>query len=363
MSEPNLDLRSSLPPEVADLGTPEQVFPPGTGKRPPNSYLAVTAAWAALGLVLWVCAALAVGVIVIPGKPLPKDTGLMLGIPCMILGTLVMLYAAWHGMGGEISPHAYLFYKDVLVECSPTRHRIIRWESIRVATLNGGPARQYRFPVRDGKAILFDYTTPDHERLANAITRKRLLVAVGGETVADALPTRTPTPFFLAYTRVPGATYRVSRVGQNLLFLNMGACLTEEPKENEHNQLLTMGAIGGLMAGLQQYTKLTAYHKFVEIMDRLRAAGERELFQLAAEYPGSFLVSADDLREARIDPPSFWMRLEGTVAGRLRLPDTGDGKWTLNLPKPKDLSTATRELATLRMEASKPADHAVPLQA
>jgi hypothetical protein len=287
------------------------------------------------------------------------------GIPCVVLAFLFSVLAAYEGLGGQLGPpvvsRAYLLYKDCLVELFPDRHRIIPWERV------GSPqaidillTKEYRVPVREGKTLLFDSTVPDHAELAQAINRQRLLGALGGEAGLAALPAGSPVPFFLAgSTSLRAATYRVSRLGNNLLFLHVGEGVTEEPKYEP--KVNAAGALGALAAAAGTYTSFLSYRKFRTNMERVEGADERELFQAACELPESFLVPAANVLGLGKDAPSWWQRLCSTGVGTLQVVHPTDGKKkALALLSSRDYATAARELAKIRAGAGAPPNS--PLQ-
>src|SRR5262249_41960680 len=151
MPESAAELSDILPAEVMAMGPPEQVFAPGTGKRHPFLSLMTTAGALFVGLVCGAVAANVAGLLLLPKQPpAPQGVALGVGIPCMILGLLSFLGAAWLGLGGALCNQAYLFYQGGLVELFPDRHRVIPWDSIGTPRVLDGLVKGYKFPVREG---------------------------------------------------------------------------------------------------------------------------------------------------------------------------------------------------------------------
>jgi len=350
MVDPTASDSLPLPAEIASLGTPERVFTPGTGKAPPlaGSVLAVSIGLG--GVAFWACAAVLMGWIVLGGNPPPREAALFGGLPCMLLGTAALLWAAWDLLGGSIKNQAYALFPQALVELHPRRHRVIRWEDLGIpVTTKVAGQTAYRAAVRGAAPLYFDYTLPEHEALRRAISARHFLVALGGDERLLSLPVAVPARHFLAQhwgpMGVPLATYRVSRVGDFALLLRVGDGVSDDPQGSAaKNPALAFGGVGGALAGLREFVDQNKYEQFQKNMQRVEGASERELLDHAADLDGSFVVSA---AKVQLAPPASWQQLGGcSIAGRLQLDHSGEAPRVLELLRTADLATAKELLGT-----------------
>jgi hypothetical protein len=311
-------LPAGVPAAVAALGPPDQTHAPDEDQSRRNRLL-LRGLVGGVGLVVLALAGFLWWASDNPSPHLPPpDTALGVAIAFAVLGLLsaATSLAPW----GErfATPPTFLVYEDALVELRGGRHRIIPWEKVGSQRQVGGLSVTYRFPVQGGKPVAFDDTVRGHKLLCETIrdraAERRSRVAFGGEAALAAMSAARPGPFFLA-RRLSGdeGVFRVTVLGDRLLFYKMayGAGVIAGPAADEP-------------AGLQGWAQAEVRDKFLAEMQVLEESDAATLLYLAAENEESFAVSAEDVREARIDPaPKAKSLLQGLSAppheGLLRL--------------------------------------------
>ena len=179
--------------------------PAGYRQTAPVVYTLCTVVEVVVGLLCWAAAANLTGLILFPRQPPPPREVMLYGgiracswAPC---------FCSWppgrHRRRGR--PPGVPRVQDSLVELSPGCHRILGWEEIGTPQVIPGLAKGYRFPVPRQKPLCFDFTLPDHDCLAAAISRAALVAALGGEAALAAIPAGRPAAFF------PGRRLRAER--------------------------------------------------------------------------------------------------------------------------------------------------------
>jgi hypothetical protein len=349
---PKAPLPAGVPAEVKALGHPEQVHAPDECQARRNRLLLRGMA-GALGLVVLALAGFLwwASDNPAPGLP-PPDVALGIAFSFAVLGLLTTAtsFIPWGGHWG--APATFLVYENALVELRAGRHRVIPWDQIGSQRQTSPLLAYYRFPVRGGKAIHFDNTVQDHAALCETIRDRaaefRSLGAFGGEAAVVEMADAKPGPFFLVQrTGGGGGVYRVTFLGSRLLFYRMA-----------YGEGISSGRPPEQMGALEAWASAGLHDKFLAEMRVLDEADGATLLHLAAESDESFAVSADDVRELHIDPPSTKKYLlhglyDTPHEGQLKLVHARRGTITFAFLFREQVLLATQELPRLFGDAVK----------
>jgi hypothetical protein len=343
-------LPADVPSDVAALGTPQQVHLPDEVQLRRNDLLLRIMA-GCTALVLLAIAGLHFFLLYQPfgSDPPPREVALSVGIGCAVLGLLFMATAIWFRASRWWRPRTYLVYEHVLVELSAQRHRIIPWKNIGPPKPSSALLIYYRFPVQDDRCLSFDNTVTDHEALCATIVSKavegRVQVALGDASTLAEMAGAQPGPFVVVARLSKGkGVFRVSMLGKRLLFYRVKAA------PGVATQPVSRG-------GFNAWKEARIRQAYLDEMQLLAKADALTLVQLAAANPGSFAVAPEDVRELRIDPPSWWKHFFCGVAGTdqealLTLVHERLGTMQLALLSREDVRTATVEFPKIFRESA-----------
>jgi hypothetical protein len=352
---PHVEPPADLPPEVAALGAPEQVHAPDEAQVIRNrTYFSILAGCAAL--LLFAIAGFAsymAGRPLGPGAP-PAEVLRGAGIGGVVLGALVVVFALWFrgSRWGESwwGGRTFLVYDQALVELRAGGFRIIPWNELDVPRDSDVMLLYYRFPVRGGKAVVFDSGVHDHKGLAAAIRRKSALDGtrawLGDDAALAAMGVAPIGPSMLAsiLTGQTSGAYRITVLGDRLLFYRVKCpCLSPTPPPGS--------------GGFNLWAYSAARRRFLEEMAELVCADAPTLLRHAADSDGSFIASAENVREIRLDPPSLGGQIFYGIDGTrqeavLRLVHGVLGTITVGLLDREHVLAATQELPRLFGEAA-----------
>src|SRR5262245_39625535 len=251
--------RPQLPPELAQLGTPDEVFDLGTSKHASHTKVVIFVSLVfmvisfAMALPLLAC-----GIKPFPiGKsPPPPVICFGLGGVSLVTGLAMAYFVYYFAYVSRAKAESYHLFPRVLVILTPAGARQIEWERIgpekKPSTFNP----QHVFPVDDGDDIRFDQAAAEHDALEFAITHRstkarwtRLLS--GAPELSDQV-----SPAFLAHDPSDCGLYRVSWLCGRLLFARLGeGCATGTrgfaPLPNVGmNGGVAGGVAGGVVGGL-----------------------------------------------------------------------------------------------------------------
>ena len=148
MPEPIVELPPNLPPELAELGPPAEVFAPDPAKRLILANVVIAVAAGVAALAAFAVALNFMGVFLLPGqKPPPRGVQIGVGLASTLFGALFLGAALWFGCNGGACTQTYALYRSVLAEVFPDRHRLIAWERLR------RPKKVSRSRLRSGVPI------------------------------------------------------------------------------------------------------------------------------------------------------------------------------------------------------------------
>jgi len=340
----------SVPPQVAVLGTPDAEFAPSADKRLSPMLRRLTILWASLAALFFFCAILFLVLREPFGKKSPPPAAMqILACACALVGGLFLPLAVWFGSGGtRLGPRRYLLYKDRLVEVAAGGRRDLRWDQIGPAKRTGALLPTYTFTVRDEADLVFDHSTPDHAVLAKTIATRAAenrLAAADGDANRRELASAGPAPFFVCRkpTWIGGQLYRVSVVGNGLLFLKVGEGFMSEK---------AMVTGGGALMAMAAAAPVRRYQQYLEKMRRAEGASERELVGLLAESLGSFVLGAAEVGSFSIERPSrFWKFMGSQHAATLVFTHARGAREALQLESLQDVTKAAAELHKMTGEA------------
>jgi hypothetical protein len=161
-------------------------------------------------------------------------------------------------------------------------------------------------------------------------------------------PRRRPPDYFHGF--VPSATssehmlYRLYPTSTDLLVFAIGEGTVNYGQVVPRSPRSTVGP-GGVAAAFGVLRE-SLQRKLLERVPELDAASEETLRGLAAWGKEEFVASPDDLRWARLDPPSLWNRVLGgsEYVGLLTFHHHKQGKVVLALPSHGDVRKAAEGL-------------------
>jgi hypothetical protein len=353
---PRLPLPASAPDNVGTLGEPEWIHAPD-GKQIGQNVLTVRIL---AGCVAMLFLAFAVLLFYVAAKPFGTNppapaVALLIGVICTAIALPMVAVAVFFQSIGWVrrmfGPSTFLVYPHGLLEQRGTRRRLIRWEDFGPPQKINVLVTYYRFPVRGDKALAFDNTVGEHEKLCATIEARagqRQAVAAFGDEAArvvlgDAaaraeMAAAPPGPSVLAVKLgvLSGSVYRITMLGRHLLFYSVaaGAGISASPRPNA-------GAI-------EAWGHARMRQKFLEEMRQVEQADAPTLLELAAKNEGSFVATAENLVEVRLDAPSvvkqIFMGLFGTAQeGSLTVTHARYGKLALALLEREDVLTVAQE--------------------
>jgi hypothetical protein len=204
MAAPAATTESSLPPEVAALGVPEQEY----GANP----ALITTLWCLSGM-LFVVAFMFGLVAVRPFGQNPPPPAVGIG-GFLVVGVLAVGFI---GYIDHLRSRRLLLFPQAVAEVRPPSSKIVRFENVggvEVQAQNFGSC--YRITSRDGQALTIDSTTHNSAQLGEAIAQR-----VAGLNQPATAPTVNPTGGAEAWdafnTPMPGASPspQVRRTGGN----------------------------------------------------------------------------------------------------------------------------------------------------
>lgn len=333
MAESNpMDMPQGLPTDVAALGEPNQIFAPGKDFQVNPMHLAATigAGGAAILMLGVVAFFLRMAIDPIGENPPPKNMSLFFIVICTVMGfpcAWIAVRASKLAFGA--AQRAYLLYDEVLVEMFDDTHRIIPWSSLGRFHRTHPFANDYKFAVVNDIPVHFDETMTNHAALVGAIIQAtavfRVTSALNAPTTFDSLRTMVPASYFLCRATVHSHSvlYRVSVVGNCLLFLNLGEGSAEAPNLKYRNSTVALGLA-------------YKYHQRIDAsLSVLSSADPYELTNVMSQYEGSFAVHSSEVSFVR-----------GGSNGRLRLNlnVSDQGPTQFDLESAADARTAQAEL-------------------
>jgi hypothetical protein len=319
--------RPQLPPELAPLGEPDEVFDLAASKHASQTKVMIGVCLVFMVISLGIAGPMLACAIKPFGKtPPPPAIAFGFGGLCLVLG-LGLAYGAYH-FAYESRPgtESYHLFPRVLVVLTPAGARQIEWEHIGPEKKPSAMNPQHVFPVDGGDDIRFDQMAAEHGALETAIARRstrarwtRLLPPAAG--LSDQA-----SPAFLAHDPSDGGLYRVSRLCGRLLFARLGTgCATGT---RGFAPLPTVPMQGGLFGGYAAWGQAKQVERTQDVLDRFEGVGDRELFDLAAALPGSRLVAAEDLSSVELGPPGTRQKwstgAQITLVLRFRHPEWGE---------------------------------------
>ena len=148
--------------------------------------------------------------------------------------------------------------------------------------------------------------------------------------------------------------YRVYVVAEDLLFVRLGS--GDDLNPPPVNAVgMGGGLIGGLVAGIAAAARAAQAAKLKrEIEERewqLDGIDETDLRRLVKKDKKSFLLAAEDIEEARLEPKTLWRRMFWGIKGPATLQVTHNtrGKLFLELVAERDMNRATKRLRKLKL--------------
>lgn len=339
-----------LPPEIAALGKPEEVFDFGTSKHSSHTIVVITVSLIfmvlsfAMALPLLACA---IKPFPIGQSPPPPVIAWSFGGICLISGIGLAYTVYYYLYEAKAKAESYHLFPQMLVVVTPAGARQIEWERIGPEKKPGAFNPQHVFPVDDGDEIRFDQAAADHDALEMAITHRsirarwtRLLTPA----VVAGLSDQT-TPAFLAFKPSDGL-YRVSMLGGRLFFARLGeGCCTGTRGFEPLPAAPVQGGVAGAYAAWGQAQQV---ERMQTLLDRFEGIGDRELFDLASALPGGRFVSVEDLSSTELTPPTTWEKLNTGVhiaaVLRFRHPEWGETKMYLESKKQARLAAEVLQM-------------------
>jgi hypothetical protein len=301
-----------LPPELAQLGKPDEVFDLAASKHSSHTKLVIGACLVFM-VISFVIAVpmLACGIKPFGKTPPPPAIAFGFGGLSLALG-LGLAYGAYYlAYESRAGAESYHLFPQVLVVLTPAGARQIEWERIGPEKKPSAINPQHVFSVDDGDDIRFDQMAADHEALEMAITHRstkarwtRLLSPAPG--LSDQA-----SPAFLAHDPSDRGLYRVSRLSGRLLFARLGDGCAMGTRG--FAPLPPAGAPGGVAGGYVAWAQAQHVERMQAVLDRFEGIGDRELFDLAAALPGGRLVSVEELSSVELSPPSTWQKMSTGV--------------------------------------------------
>lgn len=326
--------RPQIPPELAQLGKPDEVFDLGASKHSSQMKVAIV-----LSLVFMVVSfviafpMLACGIKPFPigqGPP-PPAIAFGFGGVSLVLGIALGYGAYYFAYKYQPKIESYHLFPQVLVVLTAAGARQIEWERIGPEKKPSAFNPQHVFPVDDGDDIRFGQAAAEHDALEFAITHRstkarwtRLLA--GAPELSDQV-----SPAFLACDTSDGGLYRVSRLSGRLLFARLcQGCATGTrgfaPLPTLAKQGLAMA--GGLAGAYVEYSQAKQVERTQNILDRFEGVGDRELFDLASALPGGRIVKVEEISAVKLSPPGRWKKwnsnIQITLVLEFRHPEWGE---------------------------------------
>jgi hypothetical protein len=345
-----------LPPEVARLGTPEQVFDLSAGplsmKRLCSAVLsgicALPSFGLAFGMLLWGIAP--------QGEGAAPPVVYFIGAAIFGGGGLWLVYSAYlYAWGGRRASGSYYLFRDLLAVVGPDWSiRQIAWEQIGPEKALPPSDERRVFPV-DGEADLaFNRACADHEALATAIVQrvvparwKRIATQAG----VSRLPGGRRVPAFLVHDPADTTLYRVSALAGRLLFIPAGyGCAAGTRGFAAPSRPVQGGLVGGLVSVMQT----GQVDRLQQALDILEAADERRLFELAYDFKGSRLIAPDELSELHVAQPTSWEKMSTgvSIVAVLKFKHADWGEKKLYFESRQQLDEATLLLKELQSRGS-----------
>jgi hypothetical protein len=305
--------RPQLPPELAQLGKPDEVFDLAASKHSSQTMVAIV-----VSLVFMVLSfGIAIPMLACGIKPFPIGQGppppamcFGFGGLCLFLGVALAYGAYYFAYLSRAKIESYHLFPQMLVVLTAAGARQIEWERIgpekkRSAT---GP---HVFPVDNGDDIRFDLMAAEHDALEFAITHRstkarwtRLLA--GAPELSDRV-----SPAFLACDPSDGGLYRVSRLSGRLLFARLGeGCATGT---RGFAPLPSVAISGGLTGAYVEWSQAQHVARTQAVLDRFEGVGDRELFDLASALPGGRIVNVEDISAITLSPPGRWKKMNAII--------------------------------------------------
>jgi hypothetical protein len=169
------------------------------------------------------------------------------------------------------------------------------------------------------------------------------------KAAAAGRPWGCPLPYFHARIAsswsVDQTIFRVYLAGRDLLFINLGVASLEAPDSAQQAAPPGGGLLVAAVAAAATYAAAHAQATLDRLNSVLKVADEDVLRQYAAEDEKSFVLSAEDIRDVRIDPRSFWGSLFAAKhSALLRFEHAARGDVTLQLVSINDVSNALEGL-------------------
>lgn len=306
--------RPQVPPELAQLGKPDEVFDLAASKH--SSHTPVVIGVCLVFMVVSFVIAfplLACGIrpFAIGKSPPPPAICFGFGGLCLVLGLGLAYGAYYFAYESQAGTESYHLFPQVLVVLTPAGARQIEWERIGPEKKPSGINPQHIFPVDGGDDICFGQAAAEHNALKMAIVLRstkarwtRLLPPAPGLS-------EQVSPAFLAFDPSDGGLYRVSRLSGRLLFARLGnGCATGT---RGFAPLPAHAMQGGLTGAYVVWSQAQQVERMQAVLDRFEGVGDRELFDLAAALPGGRLLAVEELSSVELSPPSTWQKMSTGV--------------------------------------------------
>jgi hypothetical protein len=158
---------SSLPPEVAELGKPEQIYPARAGST--SLLLLCSGVFCLLSAGL--CVFIYLKVPFKPDQTTPPETMLYIAAGIGLLGLFQCWCAWWRGDIGKGPDQAYLIYPEALVLLKPESFALVRWDEI-TALLSPKNQGDYQVATADGRTLAIGRQFKDYSNLIASVATR-----------------------------------------------------------------------------------------------------------------------------------------------------------------------------------------------
>jgi hypothetical protein len=306
--------RPQLPPELAQLGKPDEVFDLAASKHSSQMKVAIV-----MSLVFMVVSfgialpMLACGIKPFPIGKSPPPPAICFGFGglCLFLGIGLAYGAYYFAYKYQAKIESYHLFPQVLVVLTPAGTRQIEWERIGPEKKRSAINPQHVFPVDDGDDIRFDQAAAEHDALEFAITHRSTKarwtgLLAGGPELSDQV-----SPAFLAYDPSDRGLYRVSRLSGRLLFARLGDGCAMGTRGFAPLPAAPMP--GGVTGAYVEWSQAQHVERTQAVLDRFEGVGDRELFDLASALPGGRVVKVEEISAAKLSPPGRWKKMNSNI--------------------------------------------------
>jgi hypothetical protein len=337
-----------LPPEIANLGAPDEVFDLASSKHSSQTKVLIVVCLVFMVICFGIAfPMLAAGIKPFGANPPPPAIAFGFGGLCLVLGMGLAYGAYYFAYKSRAGAEAYYLFPETLAVHSPAGTRLIEWRRIGPEKPASSFNPQHVFPVDGDADIRFDHAAAEHDALEMAITHRstkaRWTLLLTAE-VAAALSDSQSGPWFLAHDPADRGLYRVSILGGRLLFARLcDGCATGT---RGFAPLAAPAFQGGLTGAYVAWSQAQQIEKTQALIDRFDGVDDRQLFDMAAALPGGRILSVDEISSPHVSPPTTWEKW-GTavhIAAVLRFRQAGAGDKKLYLESSQQVDQATEVL-------------------